>query len=131
MPDAIDRLKLVQTLNGLPMNQFEELVIALNPPAGILPPNIAAQGNRTPELLRWVEGPTGPGVPQLQVVLNLILPQSQTTPQSSASLVDPSLPTGELTNVPSLSLAQTLELDDLNQQLTLLRRSLTKNLPSH
>ncbi|MEO1069885.1 MAG: hypothetical protein AAFW95_12315, partial [Cyanobacteria bacterium J06638_6] len=55
------------------MTQFEELVIALNPPAGILPPNITAQGNRAPELLRWVEGPTGPKLPQLQMVLNQIL----------------------------------------------------------
>jgi hypothetical protein len=72
-----ERLKLIQTLNGLPMTQFEELAIALNPPPGILPPNLAAQGNRAPALLQWVEGPTGPGIPQLQVVLNLILNQGQ------------------------------------------------------
>ena len=44
-----ERLALIQTLNRLPITQFEELLIALNPPAGILPPNFAAQGNRTPD----------------------------------------------------------------------------------
>lgn len=68
-----ERLKLIQTLNGLPVTQFEELAIALNPPPGILPPNIAAQGNRAPALLQWVEGPTGPGLTGLCELLNLYL----------------------------------------------------------
>ena len=68
-----ERLQLIRTLNGMPPTQFEELVIALNPPAGILPSNSAAQGTRASELLRWVEGPTGPRLPQLQAILKLIL----------------------------------------------------------
>jgi hypothetical protein len=68
-----ERLQLIQTLNGLPIAQFEELAIALNPPAGILPPQMAAQGNRAPTLLQWVEGPTGPGLSVLCELLNLYL----------------------------------------------------------
>ena len=67
-----ERLKLVQTLNGLPPTQFEEIVTALRPPGGILPANGAAQGNRASALLHWIEGPTGPGLSELQTVLDLI-----------------------------------------------------------
>ena len=67
------RLRLIQTLNSLHPIQFEELVLVLNPPSGILPPNFAAQGNRTPDLLRWVEGPTGPGLSVLQEMLELVM----------------------------------------------------------
>lgn len=74
---AIERLALVRSLNALPTTQFDELVIALDPPPGILPPNLAAQGNRTPALLQWVEGPTGTGLIQLQKVLELIVNQEQ------------------------------------------------------
>ncbi len=81
-----ERLKLIQSLNGLPVTQFEELAIALNPPPGILPPNMAAQGNRAPALLQWVEGPTGPGLPLLCDLLNLYLnPESQTGDQQSGA----------------------------------------------
>ncbi|MDB9526279.1 CHAT domain-containing protein [Oscillatoria sp. CS-180] len=79
-----ERLALVQRLNQLPMTQFDELVIALNPPAGVLPTNIAAQGNRTPALLQWVEGPTGPQLSQLQAILTLILHPHARSDHSSA-----------------------------------------------
>lgn len=71
-PSFQERLALIQTLNRLPRAKFDELVMTLQPPPGILPPNIAAQGDRTPALLQWVEG-IGPGLPQLQGVLNWIL----------------------------------------------------------
>ena len=70
---ATERLVLVQTLNALPITQFDELVMALDPPPGILPHNLAAQGHRTPALLHWVEGPTGKGLGQLQAVLALVM----------------------------------------------------------
>ncbi|MFQ4136534.1 TIR domain-containing protein [Nodosilinea sp. PGN35] len=87
MPISIsERLTLIQTLNGLPMAQFEELAIALDPPPGILPPNIAAQGNRAPALLQWVEGPTGPGLTVLCDLLNLYLqPEGQAGAQRSGA----------------------------------------------
>ncbi len=66
---AIQRLKLIRTLNELPVPQFGELVFSLNPPSGVLPPNFAAQGNRTSILLQWAEGPTGSGLP---VVLDIL-----------------------------------------------------------
>ena len=70
---AAERLLLVQTLNRLPTAQFEELVLAMNPPSGILPPNFAAQGNRTSELLQWIEGSTGPGLSSLQDIMSLVM----------------------------------------------------------
>ncbi|WP_017302191.1 tetratricopeptide repeat protein [Nodosilinea nodulosa] len=70
---AIQRLKLIRTLNGLPGTQFGELAFSLNPPPGIIPPDIAAQGNRTSILLQWAEGTGGPGLAVVQEVLSLIL----------------------------------------------------------
>lgn len=78
-----DRLKLVNTLNALSTAEFEKLLIVLNPNPGVVPPTSASQGIRSAELLRWVEGPTGPGLNQLQAVLGLgkvMVPVSQTTP---------------------------------------------------
>ncbi len=70
---AIQRLNLIRTLNGLPGPQFGELAFSLNPPPGIIPPDIAAQGNRTSILLQWAEGTGGPGLAQVQELLSLLL----------------------------------------------------------
>ncbi len=84
---ASERLALIQALNQLPLMQLEELVVALNPPAGVLPPINAAQGNRTSELLRWVEGPTGSGLSQLQALLSqLISPSYRATGEERDSI---------------------------------------------
>ncbi|MEA5451933.1 tetratricopeptide repeat protein [Leptolyngbya sp. CCNP1308] len=70
---AIQRLNLIRTLNGLPGPQFGELAFSLNPPPGIIPPDIAAQGNRTSILLQWAEGTGGPGLAVVQELLSEIL----------------------------------------------------------
>ena len=69
---SLERLKLIQTLNQIPTTQFEELLGALNPPAGVVPSDSAPRGGRTAELLRWVEGPGGCGLSELQQVLSVI-----------------------------------------------------------
>ena len=69
---SLARLKLIQTLNQLTKTQFEELLGALDPPAGIVPGDTAPQGSRTSELLRWVEGPGGCGLPELQEILSVL-----------------------------------------------------------
>ena len=57
-----ERLHVIQFLNKLSGPQLEELIFALNPPSGILPRIMTAQGYRTTKLMHWVEGPTGPGL---------------------------------------------------------------------
>jgi len=57
-----DRLWLIKTVSALTVPQFDQLVFVLNPPDGIVPPNPAALGNRSVELLSWAKGPTGPGL---------------------------------------------------------------------
>ena len=57
-----DRLHIIETVNGLPPVQFDELCFALNPPKGIVPANVASQEARSRALLTWAEGPTGPGL---------------------------------------------------------------------
>lgn len=68
-----ERFELVQIVSQLPAAQFEQLVFALNPPAGIISPSSAAQGGRTAELLQWTEGLTGPGLETLIEVLQDVL----------------------------------------------------------
>lgn len=70
----IDRQALFQTLSALPAPQFEQLRFALNPPAGIVPEGVAAQGNRVSALLSWVEGPTGCGLDPLGATLERLYP---------------------------------------------------------
>lgn len=78
---ATDRLILVQTLNALPSAQFEELLIALNPPNGNIPDNTAPQANRSAALFQWVESPIGPGLRELEIILGMIVAaKSQTSP---------------------------------------------------
>ena len=73
--DELDpaRLELVQTLDALPLAQFEELVFALQVPNRAVPPRFPTGGNRSRELLTWVEGPTGPGLAALRAILSQFL----------------------------------------------------------
>jgi len=66
------RLILFQTLSALPAPQFEQLRFTLNPPPGVVPESVAAQGNRVSALLSWVEGVTGCGLETLQEVLGQV-----------------------------------------------------------
>ncbi|MBE9108587.1 tetratricopeptide repeat protein [Nodosilinea sp. LEGE 07298] len=68
------RLKLFQTLSALPASQFEQLRFTLNPPPGLVPEGIAAQGNRVAALLSWVEGATGCGLERLNEVVEQVCP---------------------------------------------------------
>ena len=80
---ATERLKLIQTLGALPGAQFEEMLFALNPPSGSIPGSFAPQGSRSKELLTWLEGPTGPGLLELEMVLKeLLSPQSRHVEQT-------------------------------------------------
>ncbi len=65
---------LFQTLSALPPEQFELLRYTLNPPPGIVPPGVAAQGNRVAALLSWVEGSTGCGLDHLYEELEQLFP---------------------------------------------------------
>ncbi|NER79481.1 MAG: hypothetical protein F6K42_07840 [Leptolyngbya sp. SIO1D8] len=58
----LQRLKLIRLVNVLPGTEFEELLFALKPKDGVVPPNVSAQSNRAKALLEWVEGPTGCGL---------------------------------------------------------------------
>ena len=79
---AADRLTLIQTLNALPSAQFEELLIALNPPKGNIPSDTAAQAKRSKALFEWIESPIGPGILELEALLGrIIATQSQSTPE--------------------------------------------------
>lgn len=68
------RLALFKLLSSLPGPQFEQVVFALSPPAGNVPPNSAPQGQRVPALLAWAESPIGCGLAALEQVLHSILP---------------------------------------------------------
>ena len=68
------RSQLIKTLNAFPPQQFNQLLYALNPPAGVVPPTSASQGDRAYALLSWAEGPTGCGLAKVQQVLDGLKP---------------------------------------------------------
>ena len=76
-----DRLRLIKTLNALPSPQFDMLVFALDAPAGNVPGNAAPQGDRSSALLTWVNSPIGPGLAELQDVLDSILDEASSSEQ--------------------------------------------------
>lgn len=70
---AAERLRLIQTLNALPGPQFDELLFAINPPSANIPGNAAPQGNRSKALLEWLESSIGPGLAELEAILDSIV----------------------------------------------------------
>ena len=87
-----ERVELIKTLNSLPGSQFNELVFALDPPPEIMSAASAAQGDRAPVLLDWVEKTkTGPGLAKLREVLNQVLgrlPEPSDSPSNASFIED-------------------------------------------
>ena len=67
------RWGFVQKLNALPPQQFNMLIFALNPPAGMIPSMPAPQGDRTTALVSWAEGTGGCGLIAICKLLHSIL----------------------------------------------------------
>jgi len=70
---AAQRLQFMQQLNEIVPQQFNMLLFAVNPPAGLVPPMPAAQGDRTAALLTWAESPGGCGLSVLQQLRETIV----------------------------------------------------------
>ena len=100
------RFKLAGILNSLPLAQFNQVVFALNPPAGIIALDGAPQGKRTFELLEWLESPTGLGLKALLEILEEI----------------PNLDTDELLKATSPRYRVTLAVDANSVDMQRLRR---------
>jgi tetratricopeptide (TPR) repeat protein len=84
-----DRLGLINALNGLPLVQFNALVFELKPPAGLMPPPMASQGDRSFALVSWAEGYGGCGLPRIQQVLQQILThQTQASDNPNTTVPD-------------------------------------------
>lgn len=73
LPSYQKRLHLIQLVNGLPPTQFDELVFALETPQSIIPSKAAPQGERGAALLQWAESPIGPGLVELEQILEDIV----------------------------------------------------------
>ncbi len=71
--DLQARLKLMQQLSALPNPQFEQIVFALQPPAGSMPGSSAPLGDRVAALLNWAEGTGGCRLEDVKSVLEAIL----------------------------------------------------------
>jgi hypothetical protein len=74
---AIELMNLIKDLSAIPMELFNMIVYAVNPPAGIVPPVPAAQGQQSSSWLSWAEGPAGCGTGQIQKVLAEVLKVSR------------------------------------------------------
>lgn len=64
---------LVRSLSGLPAAQVEQLIFAMKPPFGVVPPSSAPVATRIAALLNWCEGSSGPGLRELQKCLDSLL----------------------------------------------------------
>jgi hypothetical protein len=70
---ASQRFQFIRQLNEIVPQQFNMLLFAVNPPAGLVPPMPAPQGDRTAALLTWAEAPGGCGLSVLQQLLETIV----------------------------------------------------------
>lgn len=66
------RLEFMRQLNAILPQQFNMLVVALNPEPGLVPAMPAPQADRTTALVMWAEGPNGCGLNLLQELLKAI-----------------------------------------------------------
>ncbi|MEN8444850.1 MAG: TIR domain-containing protein [Cyanobacteria bacterium J06555_13] len=66
---SAERLTLIQTLNALPLDAFDNLVYGLAPPEGTLPVEEISQRNRCLALLEWAESSKGPGLREVEGLL--------------------------------------------------------------
>ena len=115
-----DRLYIIQTVNGLPPAQFDELCFALNPPKGLVPANAASQGERSKALLDWAEGPTGPGLMAVDQGLQAFIPkitQPEQSPQPKAFAVSGRM--GELSPAELEAIVQLLRQKTGDDSITL------------
>ena len=77
MPDstgsAQQRLTLIKRLSSLPPSQLDQIIFALQPRGGLIPPATAKPGDRAAALLAWAESALGCGVAKVEQVLEVAL----------------------------------------------------------
>lgn len=64
-----ERLALSRKITGLTIQDFNDVLLLLNPPAGLIPPPSTQQGDRTYALLTWAQSTTGCGLGAVQDAL--------------------------------------------------------------
>ena len=69
-----ERLALSRQVTGLTVQEFNDLLLLLDPPQGIVPPPSASPGDRAYALLNWAQSTTGCGLSEVQTALNDIIP---------------------------------------------------------
>ena len=67
-----ERLALSRTITGLTVQEFNDLLLLLNPPAGLIPPPSTQQGDRVYALLTWAQSTTGCSLGVVQDALHEI-----------------------------------------------------------
>ncbi|MGD1906769.1 MAG: toll/interleukin-1 receptor domain-containing protein [Leptolyngbyaceae cyanobacterium] len=72
-----ERLAMSRQITGLTVHYFNDLLLLLGPPAGLIPPPSTQQGDRVYALLNWAQSTTGPGLGVVQEALADILPPEQ------------------------------------------------------
>ncbi len=82
---AEQRLELMRRLNGVAAQQFNMLLFALNPLAGLIPPMPAPQGDRASALLSWAESEGGCGLGAVVDLLGKIIGPKASPPHASAA----------------------------------------------
>jgi hypothetical protein len=80
---ASQRLQFMRQLNEIVPQHFNMLLFAVNPPAALIPPMPAPQGDRTSALLTWAEASGGCGLSVLEELLDR---KSSPIPPSSSTV---------------------------------------------
>ncbi|MEM6835415.1 MAG: HEAT repeat domain-containing protein [Cyanobacteria bacterium P01_C01_bin.120] len=70
--ESEQRSQRFEQLSAFPQPQFEQLLSALNVPAGIISGPSAPQGTRVGDLLNWAEGGTGCGLEELEAAYDQV-----------------------------------------------------------
>ena len=104
-----ERLKLIDTLNRLPVSDFCMVEIALAVPQGVMPAPHAATGQRSAALIRWLEGSSGPG--HLGTLLSVLAEMGISVFSKPSSTVESNGTPGYALNIKLEG-----EIDELNRE---------------
>ncbi|MEW6736314.1 MAG: bifunctional serine/threonine-protein kinase/formylglycine-generating enzyme family protein [Acidobacteriota bacterium] len=84
----VDKEILIEDLNGLVVQQFNELLMNIKPPNQIIPPPTAPPGDRVYALVNWAESRNGCGLAKIKESLNNILnPHIKTSTVGSEAIL--------------------------------------------
>ncbi|MEW6733382.1 MAG: class I SAM-dependent methyltransferase [Acidobacteriota bacterium] len=109
-----ERWNIIQQINGLTVQQLNELVFILKPPNSIIPPPTATPGERSYALLQWAESESGDGIDAVRTALARVINYpAAPEKESKQSATDNSFEPSHTANIVTVEVSRSAVWQDL------------------